>query len=472
MASRDLTYLGNPFQQGLGKATVVDTSGVADDFIKGMKSVRANRKADNDAIKKEKAAQKKSVEDYKVDYFIGHQAHFQGAIDEVRKKLVDLDMRGVNLNNYKNPEVREVKRRQIEIDSDAKLSKDIATYIDKGLNLTPEQRSKIKADSYKGFVDFLDLPFDEQVKAFKNGTMAKLEVLNELPITKLKDVAAQINSGVEKTSYTNQADLDSRQEADIKRMQDIVRQTITPDMINSTDPATIKQQIDDYVEVYGGMINKTYEDLKAKSQDAAKLKENENKNAIEWAKIRNAQAKTALDKAKWSATQRAFEDYDGFVQEVVDGNLDNIRTLEDIMTVTIDDGDKDVEYKPQVYVTKMQPKTGAGFNPLIIDIDNQEEYVEIIYPKDANIPTKKIKVKNKDGSVNTQGVQELKGVGRISFNNQAAKSGVKNTGKAGAVTGNQSGGTTTSSSNRTSTQNGASGGVNNGASNQTLQLFQ
>lgn len=468
MASRDLTYLGNPFQQGSGKATVVDTSGVADDFIKGMDNVRANRKADNDAVKAEKLAQKKSVEDYKVDYFIGHQAHFQGAIDEVRKKLVDLDMRGVNLNNYENPEVREVKRRQIEIDSDAKLSKDIATYINTGLNLTPEQRSKIKADSYKGFVDFLDLPFNEQVKAFKNGTMAKLEVLNELPITKLKDVAAQINSGVEKTSYTNQADLDSRQEADIKRMQDIVRQTITPDMINSTDPATIKQQIDDYVEVYGGMINKTYEDLKAKSQDAAKLKENENKNAIEWAKIRNAQAKTALDKAKWSAAQRAFEDYDGFVQDVVDGNLDNIRTFEDIMTITIDDGDKDVEYKPTIEV-----KGKDVIDPTVILGLQQEKYVTIKYPTNAKIATKKIKIRNYDGSDNIEGIEELKGFGRISFNNQAAKSGVKNTGtKAGAVTGNQSGGTTTSSSNRTSTQNGASGGVNNGASNQTLQLFQ
>lgn len=454
MASRNLTYLGNPFQQGLGKATVVDTSGVADDFIKGMESVRANRKADNDAIKKEKADQQKSVEDYKVDYFINHQSHFQGAIDDIKKEGIDLMMKGYNLKDYKNPEVAEYQKKKIGIDSDAKLSKEIGTYMEKVLNLTPEQKGKIKAESYKSAIDFLDLPFDEQVKAFKNGTMAKLEVLNELPITKLRDVAAQINSGVEKTSYTNQADLDSRQEADIKRMQDIVRQTITPDMINSTDPATIKQQIDDYVEVYGGMINKTYEDLKAKSQDAAKLKENENKNAIEWAKIRNAQAKTALDKAKWSAAQRAVEDYDGFVQEVVDGNLDNIGTFEDIMTITIDDGDKDVEYKPTIEV-----KGKDVIDPTIILGLQQEKYVTIKYPTNAKIATKKIKIRNYDGSVNTQGVQELKGVGRISFNNQAAKSGVKNTGtKAGAVTGSQSGGTTTSSSNRTSTQNGASGG--------------
>ena len=459
MASRNLTYLGNPFQQGLGKATVVDTSGVADDFIKGMESVRANRKADNNAIKKEKADQKKSVEDYKVDYFIGHQEHFQGAIDEVRKKLVDLNMRGVNLNNYENPEVKEVRRRQIEIDSDAKLSKDIATYIDKGLNLTPEQRSKIKADSYKGFVEFLDLPFNEQVKAFKNGTMAKLEVLNEVPIEKFKAAIAEINTGLPNLSNLTQAELDVVQQDAVEKAKTFVRQNITDDMINSTDPATIKQEREDYAEAYGNLVKRPFEDLKSKNEAAAKLKENENKNAIEWAKIRNAQAKTALDKAKWSAVQRAVEDYDGFVQEVVDGNLDNIRTLEDVMTVTVNDGDKNVEYKPQVYVTKMQPKTGAGFNPLIIDIDNQEEYVEIIYPKSANIPTKKIKVKNKDGSVNTQGVQELKGFGRISFNNQAAKSGVKNTGtKAGSPTGSQSGSNSSSSSNKTSTQNGASGG--------------
>jgi len=459
MASRNLTYLGNPFQQGLGKATVVDTSGVADDFIKGMESVRANRKADNDAIKKEKADQQKSVEDYKVDYFINHQSHFQGAVDDVRKEGVDLMMKGYNLKDYKNPEVAEYQKKKIGIDSDAKLSKEIGTYMEKVLNLTPEQKGKIKAESYKSAIDFLDLPFDEQVKAFKNGTMAKLEVLNQLPIEKFKAAITEINSGLPNLSNLTQAELDVVQQDAVEKAKTFVRQNITDDMINSTDPKVIQQEREDYAEAYGNLVKRPFEDLKSKNEAAAKLKENENKNAIEWAKIRNAQAKTALDKAKWSAAQRAFEDYDGFVQEVVDGSLDNIRTLEDIMTVTIDDGDKNVEYKPQVYVTKMQPKTGAGFNPLIIDIDNQEEYVEIIYPKSANIPTKKIKVKNKDGSVNTQGVQELKGFGRISFNNQAAKSGVKNTGtKAGAVTGSQSGGTTTSSSNRTSTQNGASGG--------------
>lgn len=465
MASRNLTYLGNPFQQGLGKATVVDTSGVADDFIKGMESVRANRKADNDAIKKEKADQQKSVEDYKVDYFINHQSHFQGAVDDVRREGIDLMMKGYNLKDYKNPEVAEYQKKKIGIDSDAKLSKEIGTYMEKVLNLTPEQKGKIKAESYKGAIDFLDLPFDEQVKAFKNGTMAKLEVLNELPITKLRDVAAQINSGVEKTSYTNQADLDSRQEADIKRMQDIVRQTITPDMINSTDPATIKQQIDDYVEVYGGMINKTYEDLKAKSQDAAKLKENENKNAIEWAKIQNQKAKTQLDRDKWGAVQRAFEDYDGFVQEVVDGSLDKIRTFEDIMTVTVKDGSEEKTYKPTIEV-----KGKDVIDPTIILGLQQEKFVKITYPDEPSL-NKVIKIRNHDGSVNTDGVNEVKGVGRMPFNKAAKSTGVGNPGTPpGSITGSQSGGTTTSSSNRTSTQNGASGST--GASNQTLQLFQ
>ena len=459
MASRNLTYLGSPFKQGLGKATVVDTSGVADDFIKGMDNVRANRKAENDAVKAEKLAQQKSVEDYKVDYFIGHQAHFQGAVDDVRREGVDLMMKGYNLKDYKNPEVAEYQKKKIGIDSDAKLSKEIGNYIEKILNLTPEQKGKIKTESYKGAIEFLDLPFDEQVKAFKNGTMAKLEVLNQLPIEKFKAAITEINSGLPDLSNLTQAELDVVQQDAVEKAKTFVRQNITDDMINSTDPATIKQEREDYAEAYGNLVKRPFEDLKAKNEAAMKEKQHKDKMALGWAKQKTLDAKTALEKAKWSAAQRALEDYDGFVQEVVDGNLDNIRTFEDIMTVTVNDGDKDVEYKPQIYVTKMQPKTGAVFNPLIVDINNQEEYVEIIYPENANIPTKKIKVKNKDGSVNTQGIQELKGVGRIAFNEQASKTGVVNTGiKAGAVTGSQSGGTTTSSSNRTSTQNGASGG--------------
>lgn len=454
MASRNLTYLGNPFQQGLGKATVVDTSGVADDFIKGMESVRANRKADNDAIKKEKADQQKSVEDYKVDYFINHQSHFQGAVDDVRKEGIDLMMKGYNLKDYKNPEVAEYQKKKIGIDSDAKLSKEIGTYMEKVLNLTPEQKGKIKAESYKSAIDFLDLPFDEQVKAFKNGTMAKLEVLNELPIEKFKSAIAEINTGLPNLSNLTQAELDVVQQDAVEKAKTFVRQNITDDMINSTDPKVIQQEREDYAEAYGNLVKRPFEDLKSKSEAAAKLKENENKNAIEWAKIRNAQAKTALDKAKWSAAQRAFEDYDGFIDNVVDGNLDNIGTFEDIMTVTVKNGTKDVEYKPTIEV-----KGKDVIDPTIILGLQQEKYVTIKYPTNAKIATKKIKIRNYDGSDNIEGIEELKGFGRIPFNNQAAKSGVKNTGtKAGSTIGSQSNSTEKRSTNTTSTQNGASGG--------------
>lgn len=454
MASRNLTYLGSPFQQGLGKATVVDTSGVADDFIKGMDNVRANRKAENDAVKAEKLAQQKSVEDYKVDYFIGHQAHFQGAVDDVRREGVDLMMKGYNLKDYKNPEVAEYQKKKIGIDSDAKLSKEIGNYIEKILNLTPEQKGKIKTESYKGAIEFLDLPFDEQVKAFKNGTMAKLEVLNQLPIEKFKAAITEINSGLPDLSNLTQAELDVVQQNAVEKAKTFVRQNITDDMINSTDPATINQEREDYAEAYGNLVKRPFEDLKAKNEADMKEKQHKDKMALEYAKLQNEKAKTALDREKWTAVQRAVEDYDGFVQEVVDGNLDNIRTFEDIMTITVNDGEKDVEYKPTIKIEGKNP-----LDPQRLLGNQQEKYVIIEYPKNAEKETKKIKIRNHDGSVNTQGIQELKGVGRIAFNEQASKTGVVNTGiKAGAVTGSQSGGTTTSSSNRTSTQNGASGG--------------
>ena len=121
--------------------------------------------------------------------------------------------------------------------------------------------------------------------------------------------------------------------------------------------------------------------------------QHQDKMALGWAKQKTLDAKTALDREKWTAVQRAVEDYDGLVQEVVNGNLDNIRTLEDIMTVTVNDGDKDVEYKPTIKIEGKNP-----LDPQRLLGNQQEKYVIIEYPKNAEKETKKIKIRNHEGS--------------------------------------------------------------------------
>ena len=346
--SRNLTYLDSPFKQGIGKATVVNTGDVATAFNEGMKNVRKVREDENTAIKTEKAEQKKTVEDYKVDYFIGHQAYFQNQIDDVRKEGVNLMMKNYNLKDMTNPEVAAYQKRKIELDSKAKLSKDVGTYMDKVLNMTPADKAKIKTDTYNEAVKFLDLPYEEQVKKFQDGTMSRLEMLTPVPQAEIRQALKNISDGLPKLYEAPQANLDVIHKEAVAKAKEVVYSLIDPSMINSTDPAVIKEQIDEYAQAYANTIGRPLEDLKSQRDRAQKEADRQTKKSI--AAANNAAKASAGGKDDPYRVEAAFNQYiEDLYTKDNDGDLQLLTELIERTEPSLNAGGKDRVVRDEFY---------------------------------------------------------------------------------------------------------------------------
>jgi hypothetical protein len=374
--SRNLTYLGSPYQQGTGNATVMPTGDVGAAFMQSMKDLKTQRQKEIDDKEKKKQEAKKTFEDYSIDYYIGHQKYFTEQLKSLRDESAQLMVGGVDFSDMSNPQVAELWKKKAKLANEAKLSVQIKELASDFMKLKPAEISGLSKTSYAEMFNFLTgKTLDEQLAAVQSGGMPQLKPAQKLPF---KDIQASISaySAVPFTLMEDQKALDAERDKSIESFKKQWSTLLTPEMFEDfADKDAAKKA---YIEEKANEIKRVWDD-KGKRADLAVKK-----------------AKDALDNKPPSDKVRV--NYQRFVNQVASGSDSAIVKLAEYAMMPDGQGNP---IKPEVRygVKAVAGQTLQGVDKARLPGNRAYypgEYIVIDYPGGQIIP---IRMKDEDGKI-------------------------------------------------------------------------
>lgn len=183
--TRNLTYLGNPFEEGKGTAQILENNDSI--FQQNMAKLADQKTAKLAADEKKKKESQKALDDWDINYWLNHQSYFQDKAKKIYDQGVDLLAKGYDLNDKTNKQVAQWYKDQYGLKKEAELSTGFGKLGDALKNMTPDQRSKYTPQSLEEAQSFYfgngtDTPdFIRQMEAIKSGTEPQLKVKVEVP---------------------------------------------------------------------------------------------------------------------------------------------------------------------------------------------------------------------------------------------------------------------------------------------------
>lgn len=416
MASRNLSYLGNPYQEGFGKAAILPTGQSSQQFVTEMGKIKEQQRAEATAKAAVKAAEKKNLDDFKVDYFIGHQGYFQDKVKDLQGRWVDLMANNGSLGDAKNPLSAQLQKDMYAIKNDAALSKQIEGFYDQVSKMTPEQKAKVSSKSLNELMDFYALPFDQQIEGWKNGTAPKLKPKVEIPNAEIDVI---LNNYIPKKDeifgYTDQERSDEWEGRFMNADREL-KTLITEEMFaDEPDP---KKAREDFIASKVGSVRALYDDRKTAAEMSRKDEEFEFKKKIGWANLNQKQKEFEYKKYKdfKEMQQNAQVDIDAYVDSIINEDAAAIGVLQDLLTTEVEsiEAGKVVKekVKPTVEIVEEAGESSTsyqgGMGQELVPSNEKVKYVKITYPNGKKPPVK-IAITDAQGNVTEEGRQLLKG---------------------------------------------------------------
>ena len=443
--TRDLTYLGSPFGEGKGEAYILPKSDAPAYFLEYLKRGQDEAKAQKDALEKQKEAQQKALEDWDVNYWIGHQEHFNPKVKDIYDEGVDLLSRGYNLKDMSQKPVAEWVKKQHDTEKQAQLSTTYGTQADKILNMKPEDAQKYtKASLLEAKQFYLDHPKYTEDMAKSISGMPQLKTTLDMP-TDIRDGKGitEFKSKLD-NAYFNALTLDDKikeilnyREQYKKSTKERLMQMPVKDF-DILDTVEREKAINEFVETQARQITMPYLDEEAIQKvkiEKAELAE----------KIRANKVAEALKRRELDINEKQFKvlnttmgsGYEQFIDGLVTGEKSAYSFAQPssisngMFTTTIQtkSGDKTVEKtvvaRPR-YVDGSKVNGGKAGEKYVAfdyyDASNPTKKIEgNVYGKASNINT--IRVQNSDGSIDEEGRRELSGMAQQNFDNFAKTTG-------------------------------------------------
>jgi hypothetical protein len=444
--TRDLTYLGSPFGEGKGEAYILPKSDTPAYFLEYLKRGQDEAKAQKAALEKQKEEQQKALEDWDVNYWIGHQEYFNPKVKEVYDEGVDLLSRGYNLKDMSQKPVADWVKKQHDIEKQAQLSTTYGTQADKILNMKPEDAQKYtKASLLEAKQFYLDHPkFTEDMAKSISG-MPQLQTTLDMPAD-IKD-GKGISEFKNKlnNAYFSALTLEDKIKEILAYREQYKKSTkarlmqIPVKDFDILDPIEREKAIDEFVETQARQITMPYLDEEAIQKvklEQDKLAETKRANkAKEAKKDRELDIKEKQFKALNTSMGSGYEQ---FINGLVTGDKSAFAFAQPssisngMFTTTIQtkSGDKTLQ---QTVIARPRYVDGSK----VYGGKQGEKYVAFDY-YDANNPTKKIegnvygkasyvntiRVQNSDGSIDEEGRRELSGMAQQNFSDFVKQTGL------------------------------------------------
>lgn len=280
--SRNLTYLGSPFARGEGEAFLLDKGDAPAYFERALNKISADKKEEKAAAQKKKADQVKALQDLPVDYHLGHTKYFQGKVQELHDKGIDLLADGVDLNNVRDPRVAEWQKEQYDLARQADLSKKFGSYAEAWVNQKEADKQKYTKESQRKMDEYFagakDFPAD--IEKFVGG-MPETQLREALPEQfKKETIVTNFNKTLPTLYYPEKIeDLDKMNEVADEYAQSIIdngkkRLSLNIAEFDATDDPEAAREV--YLQSLSDQIKNTYYDAakaKAFAQNDAKLAE-------------------------------------------------------------------------------------------------------------------------------------------------------------------------------------------------------
>lgn len=417
--ARNLTYLGNPYVEGQGKAAILPTGQSSQQFINEMGKIKEQQRADAAAKAAAKAAEKKNLDDFKVDYFIGHQGYFQDKVKDLQGRWVDLMANNGSLGDAKNPLSAQLQKDMYAIKNDAALSKQIEGFYDQVSKMTPEQKAKVSSKSLNELMDFYALPFDQQIEGWKNGTAPKLKPKVEIPNAAIDVVLNNYIPKKDEIFGYSDEEREKEWEGRFMNADRELKTLITEDMfMDEPDP---KKAREDFIASKVGSVRALYDDRKGAAEMARKDEEFEFKKKIGWANLNQKQREFEYKKYKdfKEMQENAQVDIDAFVDGVVNEDKAVIGTLKHLLTTEVEETEagKVVNKKivPTVEVVEENeegtPYEAVEKGGMLVEMNptgGKIKYVKVSYPEGKKKGFK-VPITDASGNITEEGRQLLKG---------------------------------------------------------------
>lgn len=444
--TRDLTYLGSPFGEGKGEAYILPKSDTPAYFLEYLKRGQDEAKAQKAALETQKAAQQKTLEDWDVNYWIGHQEHFNPKVKEVYNEGVDLLSRGYNLKDMSQKPVADWVKKQHDIEKQAQLSTTYGTQADKILNMKPEDAQKYtKASLLEAKQFYLDHPKYTEDMAKSISGMPQLQTTLDMP-TDIRDGKGiiEFKSKLD-NAYFNALTLDDKLK-EILNYREQYKKSTKDRLINMPvkdfdilDPIEREKAIDEFVETQAKQITIPYLDEEAIQKvklDQDKLAEEKRANKVKEA-LRNRELD--INEKQFKALNTSMgSGYEQFIDGLVTGDKSAFAFAQPssisngMFTTTIQTklGDKTVQQtviaRPR-YVDGTKVYGGKAGEQYVAfdyyDASNPTKKIEgNVYGKSSNINT--IRVQNSDGSIDEDGRRELSGMAQQNFSDFVKQTGL------------------------------------------------
>lgn len=444
--TRDLTYLGSPFGEGKGEAYILPKSDTPAYFLEYLKRGQDEAKAQKAALEKQKAAQQKTLEDWDVNYWIGHQEYFNPKVKEVYNEGVDLLSRGYNLKDMSQKPVADWVKKQHDIEKQAQLSTTYGTQADKILNMKPEDAQKYtKASLLEAKQFYLDHPKYTEDMAKSISGMPQLQTTLDMP-TDIRDGKGitEFKSKLD-NAYFNALTLDDKIK-EILNYREQYKKSTKDRLINMPikdfdilDPIEREKAIDEFVETQAKQITIPYLDEEAIQKvklDQDKLAEEKRANKVKEA-LKNRELD--INEKQFKALNTSMgSGYEQFIDGLVTGDKSAFAFAQPssisngMFTTTIQTklGDKTVQQtviaRPR-YVDGTKVYGGKAGEKYVAfdyyDASNPTKKIEgNVYGKSSNINT--IRVQNSDGSIDEDGRRELSGMAQQNFSDFVKQTGL------------------------------------------------
>lgn len=444
--TRDLTYLGSPFGEGKGEAYILPKSDTPAYFLEYLKRGQDEAKAQKAALETQKAAQQKTLEDWDVNYWIGHQEYFNPKVKEVYNEGVDLLSRGYNLKDMSQKPVADWVKKQHDIEKQAQLSTTYGTQADKILNMKPEDAQKYtKASLLEAKQFYLDHPKYTEDMAKSISGMPQLQTTLDMP-TDIRDGKGitEFKSKLD-NAYFNALTLDDKIK-EILNYREQYKKSTKDRLINMPikdfdilDPIEREKAIDEFVETQAKQITIPYLDEEAIQKvklDQDKLAEEKRANKVKEA-LKNRELD--INEKQFKALNTSMgSGYEQFIDGLVTGDKSAFAFAQPssisngMFTTTIQTklGDKTVQQtviaRPR-YVDGTKVYGGKAGEKYVAfdyyDASNPTKKIEgNVYGKSSNINT--IRVQNSDGSIDEDGRRELSGMAQQNFSDFVKQTGL------------------------------------------------
>lgn len=328
--ARNLTYLGNPYEEGKGTAAIIDGGNTDMVFINQMQRFQEEKKKRDLALLEKQKAQQQAIDNWDVNNWLNHQGYFQDKAKAVKQQGIDLLAYGFDLNDMTKPQVADWYKKMAEIEQDAKISEAFGKMGDMYKEMKPADRDKYTPQSWDAVHNFYfgdgvnGMPdFEKQMQVVKDGIEPKLQLKVDKPY---KDVLEDIKVYNAKIP-TFVAGLDTV-EAE-KKWQDVTDQYIAGLSDRMGDPNNMfweadnpQNAKDEYLLSVKDLFKKSLKDWEAeqkielgKGELAEKVRSNKADEYLKQQKANLDKAKFAYEKAQ---QQTQTLNYDKFVEDAVE----------------------------------------------------------------------------------------------------------------------------------------------------------